>query len=185
MSFKNVVRRRRNMKSGLRDLIKYIDLDNIVMVEVGSYAGESTEIFCESSNVQRVYAIDPWVNGYDPKDRSSQRIEMAKVEAWFDERMARFDNLIKLKKASEEAIQDFEDNSLDLVYIDGNHQYDAVCNDIKMWLPKIVDNGYIAGHDFTSKPKVKQAVLDTLGKPEKTFGDSSWIFKVSSVRSSV
>ena len=35
-----------------------------------------------------------------------------------------------------DAVNDFEDESLDAVYIDGNHKYDSVCNDIEKWMPK-------------------------------------------------
>ena len=78
-----------------------------------------------------------------------------------------------------EAAKQFEDNSLDFVYIDACHQYDDVVEDIKLWEPKVRPGGWIGGHDFADwKIEVKNAVLDTLGKPEYVFQDSSWLFQI-------
>lgn len=41
------------------------------------------------------------------------------------------------------------DGSLDFVYIDSNHTYDAVTADLRAWYPKVRPGGMIAGHDFT------------------------------------
>lgn len=69
-----------------------------------------------------------------------------------------------LPLSSQEASQKFDDESLDFVFIDADHQYDSVLNDIKVWLPKIRVGGIIAGHDYNdyeeinSYPGVRKAV---------------------------
>ena len=181
-SARNIMRKRRRLKGGLRHMVDYIDIDNLVIVEVGSYAGESTEIFCSHSKCLKLFAVDPWVNGYDPKDGASEKYDMAEVEKWFDVRMESFNNFSKLKETSETAALKFKDGSVDLVYIDGDHRYDPVCADIKLWLPKISERGYISGHDYTARASVRKAVDDTLGTPDKTFEDSSWILKRSNFK---
>ena len=40
------------------------------------------------------------------------------------------------------------DNTLDFCYIDADHSYDSVKNDLDIWLPKIKINGIICGHDY-------------------------------------
>lgn len=57
----------------------------IVMVEIGSYQGESMEIFVQSGCVDTIVCIDPWKNGYDESDIASSS-DMAKAEATFDSR---------------------------------------------------------------------------------------------------
>ena len=42
----------------------------------------------------------------------------------------------------------FADDSLDLVFIDANHSFQAVATDIRAWLPKIRKGGIICGHDY-------------------------------------
>jgi predicted O-methyltransferase YrrM len=48
----------------------------------------------------------------------------------------------------EEALQQFEDQSIDLLHIDGSHQYEAVKKDFETWLPKLQKGGLILMHDI-------------------------------------
>lgn len=54
------------------------------------------------------------------------------------------------------------DSSLDLVFIDADHSYEAVKADIKAWTPKVRAGGYVTGHDFAvpKYPGVSRAVLE-------------------------
>lgn len=47
-----------------------------------------------------------------------------------------------------EAAAKFADGSLDAVFIDGDHSYEAVEADINAWLPKVKSTGILAGHDY-------------------------------------
>merc|ERR1712046_91775 len=53
-----------------------------------------------------------------------------------------------MKQPSVEAAKLIQKDLLDLVYIDGDHSYEAVREDIKAWLPKIRRGGIISGHDY-------------------------------------
>ena len=68
---------------GLKDLINYFS-DNTILCEIGCYAGESTAIFLNSGKIATLYAIDPWMNGYDNNDLASSS-NMKLVEELFDE----------------------------------------------------------------------------------------------------
>ncbi len=59
---------------------------------------------------------------------------------------------------SENAVVQFADSSLDFVFIDGNHTYPAVKNDIKLWTPKIRSGGILSGDDYNTWEGVPQAV---------------------------
>lgn len=56
-----------------------------------------------------------------------------------------------------EAAKIIDNNSLDFIFVDADHNYEGVYNDIKSWLPKIKDDGWILGHDI-NWPSVKKAV---------------------------
>lgn len=154
------------------------DVSEMTMVEIGCYAGESTTIWCK--NFKEVFAVDPWADGkgYDSNDYASRAMS-DNIENQFDNRMSKFDNFEKIKDFSYNVVDQFEDESLDFVYIDGEHTYDGVKKDIELYLPKIKKGGYIGGHDY--KPKwqgVMDAVDERFDNPDKVFADNSWIVKL-------
>jgi hypothetical protein len=42
----------------------------------------------------------------------------------------------------------FNDESLDFIYIDANHKYEFVKQDMETWFPKLRNGGIFAGHDY-------------------------------------
>ncbi|MFW6225349.1 MAG: class I SAM-dependent methyltransferase [bacterium] len=177
------IRKASNAKSGLHDLCQYIknikDTKDLVIVEIGAFAGQSAEIF--SCHFKKVISIDPWESHYDKTgvDKASDPnyYNMEEVEKQFDKLCENRDNIVKMKMSSEDAVKIFDDKSVDVVYVDGNHNYLPVKDDINNWFNKIKIGGFIAGHDYKSKhfPGVHQAVKETIGKPDSLFKDSSWI----------
>lgn len=121
-------------------------IDMNLTVEIGTFAGENAVIMSEY--FKKVYTIDPWQNGYDQNDLASS-IDFNEVEKTFKNRTININNIIHIKKTGEEALNDFENESLDFVYIDGNHQEAAVIKDINSWRLKVKKNGIIAGHDLS------------------------------------
>ena len=69
-----------------------------------------------------------------------------------------------IKSCSWEAATLFEDNSVDFVFIDADHQYESVKKDITAWYPKIKIGGIMSGHDYISKFGVADAVNSFFGK---------------------
>jgi len=47
-----------------------------------------------------------------------------------------------------DAVKDFEDDSIDFVYIDGNHSFKYVAEDICEWVKKVKVGGFVCGHDY-------------------------------------
>jgi len=153
----------------LRSLCVDANLKGKTMVEIGSYAGESTVVFARFCN--KVYAIDPWSESWktDESTENMKLIEatapyylnapMSEVEQCFDERTSNFGNIIKIKDYSDNAISQFADDSIDAVYIDSIHTYEATKRSIILWKPKI--KSIIAGHDYYPPkwPGVVQAVI--------------------------
>jgi predicted O-methyltransferase YrrM len=70
----------------------------------------------------------------------------------------------------------FKDESLDAVFIDADHSYEAVKMDIQNWMPKVRRGGILAGHDYNSAwPGVIRAVNEILPEAEKI--DYCWVKK--------
>jgi hypothetical protein len=151
------------------------------VAEIGSYAGESTIILADKFPQAQIWAIDPWGSGYCcDHGELSYNEEPGAVESRFDTNTQSIKNrLKKFKGKSTDVAAHFDDGSLDMVYIDGCHEYACVVEDIKAWQPKLRNGGLLCGHDYGAHcADVIRAVDDAIGKPEKVFQDSSWLITI-------
>ena len=115
-------------------------------VEVGVGTGEYSEHLLKSSRSQRMYSIDPWSRpeGSDTRTLNSSAEYLACVK-----RLLPYGSRsVVLKMYSVEASTLFRDTSLDFVYIDGDHSYAQVTQDLQAWYPKVAHGGVFAGHDY-------------------------------------
>lgn len=163
---------------GLEDLIQDLKIKVESMVEIGSYQGESTLIFYKKiKELQVLHAVDPWMNGYAPGDVCSDEYSMETVEKNFDLRTKDYRKIQKHKMSSIDFSKKIDDNSLDFVYIDGDHSYESCKKDILTWVPKLKKGGVIAGHDYLASCflGVVRAVDEIFGSPDKIYNDTSWI----------
>jgi predicted O-methyltransferase YrrM len=159
---------------GLRDLCKYIGgTKNMSIIEIGSFAGESSEIFAQ--NFKHVFCVDTW-NIENADDVLKQ--DIFEAEKNFDKLCLKYKNIIKIKDDSIETSNKLYADKFDVVYIDAKHDYNSVINDIIAWKAHTLK--FIAGHDYRKGKfdSVIKAVNDTIGKPDKIFCDFSWIKKI-------
>ncbi len=171
--------------TGLVELAEYLRKElgpGCAMWELGSFAGESAEIFARYFIA--VHCVDPW---QDPCGASS----IQEVEGSFDERARIAGNMIKHKMTSERAAETVENASVDFVYIDaGAHTYGECYRDIGLWFPKVKRGGFLGGHDWEIPelhaadvfPGVERAVRDYFGQVPETYGlkifsDTSWVLR--------
>lgn len=125
-------------------------------VEIGTYKGIYTETLAKSN--LRVYTVDPWLSYSDypyfssrptqtePNFRNQNEMDSQYEEA--RRRLEKYPNVTIIRKTSMEALNDFDDNSIDFVYIDGNHTFKYVAEDICGWIKKVKSGGIVAGHDY-------------------------------------
>jgi len=120
-----------------------------VIVEIGSWKGRSTIWLAKGSkggSRVKVYAIDPHTG-------SSEHRKSADARIWTFEEFKRNiknaevdDVVVSIVKTSEETAKDF-DKPVELIFIDGAHEYDLVKLDFDLWFPKVIDGGIMAFHD--------------------------------------
>ena len=128
--------------------------------EIGVARGEFTEEFAKAGLT--IYAIDPWLSYSDYIDDRGQKVEdeiFEKTKA----KLAPYPNCKIVRKSSVEAAKDFEDGSLDFVYIDGNHQFMYVAEDLAIWSKKVKVGGIICGHDYIyTNPKTAAGICHVI-----------------------
>ena len=167
-------------KKDIFDLVQKIDAQNLVLVEIGSYMGESACLFAQSGKFKTIVCIDPWIDisGNDGNAYSG----MTEVEKIFDANTALYPQIIKFKGTIDSfAVSDLFKNlsGVDVVYIDGLHTYEGCSHDISVCRDTIRPRLAFSGHDYTDKIAhvvgVKMAVDDAFGEPDAMFCDNSWI----------
>lgn len=153
-----------NTVDGLIDLCEKYLKPTDKCVEVGSFSGVSSRVI--ALHCGELHCVDPW-----------SWPAVAQAEQMFDSMLVNYPNINKVKMSSVEGAAQFDDKSLDFVYIDADHTYNAVVQDIEAWKAKVKIGGYIAGHD-SYMDEVLQAVKDCLGEPMEIFADTSWIIQL-------
>lgn len=138
-------------------------------VEVGVYKGEFTELFLKEGLY--VYAIDPWL-AYSEQSRQERQEFLYRHTL---RELKKYPNCEIIRKSSMDAVKDFKDNSLDFVYLDGDHSFQAITNDICEWEKKVKIGGILAGHDYTGQssqfvPYVVDAYAKAYGRKLITIG---------------
>lgn len=131
-------------------------------VEVGVAFGGHAGAILEQGGVDKLFGVDRYRHRGDYDD------PMNLPQTLFDrlakrvvERMAPFENRFELiREDSAQAAEQFEDHSMDFVYLDADHSEQGVWQDLCSWAIKVREGGVIAGHDYghCDFPGVKHAV---------------------------
>jgi len=128
---------------------------DLIGVEIGIYKGSHAINLITTLPIKCLYLVDPFTNEYTVK-----KTDMNVIHDIAMENLSPYKEKFKfIRKYSEDAIKDIP-NNLDFVYIDGDHEYDGVMNDIKLYYPKMKKGGVLGGHDYNYPPwpGVTQAV---------------------------
>lgn len=155
-----------------------------LLVEVGSFAGESTNVFLQAG--LHVHAIDPWDNA--SRDRLNEgclrynadhhwAFDMNEAEQRFDRLLEQYPKRLTKRKGYDWQFTElYPEACLDAVYIDSVHTYGEVRAAISRWRPKIKPGGHLCGHDYADGfPGVVQAVDELCNQPDLVLGDTSWL----------
>lgn len=124
----------------------FAELGYAVGVEVGTEQGFYAETLCQGVPGLHLYCVDAWDAYNEYRDHRSQ----SKLDRFYDEaveRLAPF-HVDIVRQRSMDAVGQFDDGSLDFVYIDANHEIPYVLNDICAWRQKVRSGGVVAGHDY-------------------------------------
>lgn len=116
-----------------------------VGVEIGVFEGAFTEVLAKGGF--KVYGIDPWLVYEDYGNPDYQSVAEKRYNKSV-RRLSPYPNVTILREMSMDAVKKFDDESIDFVYIDGNHQFRYIADDLYEWWKKVKKGGVICGHDY-------------------------------------
>jgi predicted O-methyltransferase YrrM len=127
-------------------------------VEIGVYEGSTSAIISQQRYNATIHCVDPWANkssnaykatgdylAFSTDVQHQNHYDTFKARTWFVESQKR---LKVYREESQVAVNSFVDNSMDMVFIDGDHSYEGVKRDIELWWNKVKPGMYIGGHDY-------------------------------------
>ena len=150
------------------------------IIEIGVWRGRFSEVLLQEIKPEKLYLVDPWVSTHenDGDDALTDQKNAAEMEEIFNAVQSRFSKQIDLgqveiiRDISENGLGRFENGSIDMVYIDGDHSYDGVMIDLALSYQKVRVGGFIMLDDYHRRgwwgDDVLLAVHKFIGQHEKS-----------------
>ncbi|MEY2924116.1 MAG: Synechococcus phage [Bacteroidota bacterium] len=164
-----------------RGLLPYIKQlkGELVGCEIGVCNGFTTEYLVKNIlNIKTLYAVDnyPIYIDWNGTRLTEERQEESKRRC--AKKLSQYSNITLVYKSSTEFAKSLDNDSLDFIFIDGDHSYKGVIEDIKNYWPKVKNNGVFAGHDI-NLASVRRAIKDSFsGMPNirvEIIENNGWI----------
>lgn len=143
--------------------------------EIGVHRGEFSKFILENAQPKKLHLIDPWkwfheekytTTLYGGKAGGGQRnmdLRYGRVKRRFSKQINSRQVVIH-RMLSKQASKEITDKTLDWIYIDGDHSYEGVMNDLVNYYPKLKQGGFIIGDDYDEGnwygDDIKRAVAD-------------------------
>lgn len=146
---------------------------NAVCAEIGVWKGEFSKQILQYATPKQLHLVDPWRFAAQFPQRwygglaAGCQQDMDRIYEGVVAQFWETQNVVIHRNDSVDAVKLFCDGSLDWVYIDGDHSYNAVLCDLREWNTKIswLKGGFIAGDDYdwtdeSGNHSVRRAVED-------------------------
>jgi hypothetical protein len=119
-------------------------------VEIGVFKGQFSKEILDIWD-GKLYMVDVWRGlGEEYQDMSNHNNHSEAYLNTMQSIIGLEERAIMIRSASSDCIDLFENESLDFIYIDANHAYDFVKEDIDLWFPKLKKGGIFSGHDYVN-----------------------------------
>jgi len=138
-----------------------VDTRPNLCVELGVYSGKSLipqALALKSNQHGYIVGIDPWQNdaaAEGDSDEANKRwwatIDLKQIRLFCEGNVRRFAverYCATVPWRSENLAAAFQDGSVNIIHIDGNHTELASVRDVNLWLPKLTPQGYVWFDDF-------------------------------------
>jgi len=123
------------------------ELDYKRGAEIGTCRGTFARTIIYNNPECKLFCVDPWET-YDGLEDWLDQVALKEHEQAAIVRLKEYPNVEIVREYSMNALEHFEDNSLDFVYIDANHSFPYVAEDVYYWSQKVRTGGIVSGHDY-------------------------------------
>lgn len=139
-----------------------------VGAEIGVWDGRYSEMLCKIIPNLKLSCIDPW-EGY--KGYRDHGVNSSFRRAYDTaKKVLKPYNCTIIRKYSMDAVKNFKDGELDFVFIDGNHEYSFVRDDVREWSKKVRRGGIVSGHDYYKTHHGNVGVINAVDEYVKEYG---------------
>jgi len=151
------------------EFVKNRNTKKLIIAEVGVERGKNAYDMLYNMDIECLYLIDPYL---EYRDGRTQFVAQETQDAVYKEMFntiflssiekVYLSKVVLISKTSEFSASLFPNEFFDFVYIDGNHDYEYIKQDIFLWWPKVKKDGVLGGHDFDRDPAfyVSKAVIE-------------------------
>lgn len=129
-------------------------------LEIGVLYGQNIQYLLTGNPHLHIIGVDAW----EPTDEypDPEKMEEYYRAALIVERTY-IDRCVLMRESSFLAHKELPDGFFDFVFIDADHSYEAVVNDVRNYEEKVKSGGWLCGHDI-GRASVQTALYDTIGK---------------------
>jgi len=132
-------------------IAKHLGMEPRHIVEVGVYKSQGAVSWRREFPDAHLWLVDPWqarepkfsIYRENPEQADWDALHLFNQKFWWGDERAHI-----MRCTSGEAAELMR-LPLDIVYLDGLHDYENVRDDIRRWLPLVTRGGIISGHDYS------------------------------------
>lgn len=150
------------------------------VAEIGVANGDFSQAILDGAKPRCLHLIDPWEHqARADYAKDLNNVSAGEQDARFEAVLARFRAQIDggsvrvHRDYSEDAAIFFGDGQLDWIYVDGMHTEEAAYNDLVTYAPKVRQDGFIVGHDYTNHLQAQHwnfGVVEAVNRFVREFG---------------
>jgi hypothetical protein len=131
-----------------------IGIDMPSVAEIGVYDGRMSRKMLIHPGMT-LTMIDPWGEVIaDSYKATGDEYAMKSKEEWDEIKSTALESVkwakdrVRIYQGTSDGAAEYFDEVFDVVFIDGDHSYVQTKKDIETWWPKVIDGGYLGGHDY-------------------------------------
>jgi hypothetical protein len=136
---------------------------DLIIAELGVFEGDFSKDIKKICKPKKLFLVDLFDGYFGSGDKDGKNYHYVQLEDEMSKLIKFFENdetVSVIKNSTSEFLNSLDDNYLDIVYIDADHSYNSVLEDLRLSYKKVKTGGLICGHDYVPSTQAEKAVND-------------------------